>query len=107
MKNLLLTLVLLITTVAMTACQQVQNDAEIKGQTIYFGGDILTMEGNSPTYAEALVEHNGRIAYVGTKADAFDQFGKDADIVDLEGKTLLPGFLDGHGHIYNTGLVSL
>lgn len=40
------------------------------GGTLYYNGDILTMEGDIPTYVEALVEQNGRIAFTGTLRDA-------------------------------------
>ena len=67
-------------------------------QTIYYGGDIVTMDGDKPEYVEAVVEKNGRIVFVGRKADAFAQFKKNSFEVDLEGKTMFPGFLDPHGH---------
>ena len=37
---------------------------------IYYGGDILTMEGDSATYAEAVAVKNGNIVFTGSKADA-------------------------------------
>ena len=67
-------------------------------QTIYYGGDIVTMDGDKPVYVEAVVEKNGQIIFVGKKAEAFNQYKENSFEVDLEGKTLLPGFLDPHGH---------
>jgi len=75
--------------------------------TVYFNGDILTMEGDRPAYVEALVERGGIIAFAGSLADAWKIAGARPDSFDLEGKTLLPGFIDGHGHLYNTGFFSL
>jgi predicted amidohydrolase YtcJ len=57
------------------------------------------MAGNTPQYAEALVVRDGRIAFVGGDADALERAGADAATVDLRGRTLLPGFIDAHGHI--------
>ena len=74
--------------------------------TIYFGGDILTMEGEEAQFAEAVVQQNGKIAFVGTLEDAQEQFPK-AGKKDLQGKTLLPGFIDGHGHLYLTGFYNM
>jgi hypothetical protein len=68
------------------------------GSTIYYGGDILTMAGESPKYVEALVVREGKIIYVGNKAGAMKSAGTDTKLVNLQGKTLLPGFIDGHGH---------
>jgi predicted amidohydrolase YtcJ len=71
-------------------------------EVIYVNGDILTMEGDVPTYAQALVEKGGLIAFVGTRAEAARAF-PTAQRRDLHGKTLLPGFIDAHGHLYLTG----
>ena len=71
--------------------------------TLYFGGDILTMAGPTPEYVEALVVRGGRIEFAGAKADAERRAGKAAESVDLGGKTLLPGFIDTHGHFIYFG----
>jgi hypothetical protein len=49
--------------------------------------------------AEALVVKNGKIIFVGTKDKASEFVGKSTRQINLEGKTLLPGFIDAHGHI--------
>ena len=67
--------------------------------TLYRGGDILTMAGPKPAYAEALVEKVGRILYVGPLAGAIKAAGGGARQVNLAGRTLLPGFIDAHGHL--------
>jgi predicted amidohydrolase YtcJ len=67
--------------------------------TLYSGGDILTMAGPKPAYAEALVEQDGRILYVGPLAGALKAAGGGARQVNLAGRTLLPGFIDAHGHL--------
>lgn len=71
--------------------------------TLYSGGDILTMAGAQPTYAEALVERGGRIVYVGALAGALKAAGTGARRVNLAGRTLLPGFIDTHGHFIYFG----
>ena len=70
--------------------------------TMYYGGDILTMEGEQPNYAEVLVTENGKIVYTSSKADAESKYGGAAK-VDLQGKTLAPGFVDGHAHFLAFG----
>ena len=72
-------------------------------QTMYYGGDILTMEGDEPTYAEALVQREGKIVFVGSKADAMKRFKGKAEEVDLGEKTLIPGFFDAHSHFHGFG----
>ena len=65
--------------------------------TLYFGGPIVTLE--EPQYAQALVERGGRIAYVGDREEAERLAGPGARRVDLEGRVLLPAFLDPHSHL--------
>ena len=69
--------------------------------TVYFGGDILTMVGDEPSYVEALVVKDGLIEFAGTAAEAMKIAGSGHKMVDLAGKTLLPGFIDGHAHFAN------
>ncbi len=66
--------------------------------TIYHGGDILTMDGNKPSYVQTVVENNGKIIYIGDKKTALEKFQDKARIIDLKNKTMLPGFIDGHSH---------
>ncbi|MBL0709665.1 MAG: amidohydrolase [Colwellia sp.] len=72
-------------------------------QTLYFGGDIITMQGDKPQYVEAVIERDGKIIYVGDKAKAISSskksnFSGKTNEIDLQGNTLLPGFVDPHGH---------
>ena len=71
---------------------------QVVADTIYVGGDIVTINDVQPT-AEALAVKGGRILAVGARADVESAHKGDATkIVDLAGKTLLPGFLDSHSH---------
>ena len=65
--------------------------------TLYFGGPIVTLE--EPQYAQALVERGRRIAYVGDREEAERLAGPGARRVDLEGRALLPAFVDPHSHL--------
>ena len=103
-------------------------------KTVYFGGDIITMEpdgspqhGKSPDgqpygglphdgqsqsrQPQAVLVEDGIIRYVGTKKEAVRLAGGGASMVDLVGAALLPAFIDSHSHITafaNTlGLVDL
>lgn len=66
--------------------------------TVYYGGDIVTMAGDTPQYAEAIVIRDGKIEFVGESGEAMKIAGKGHEMVNLEGKTLLPGLIDGHAH---------
>lgn len=82
------------------------NTSDANAAILYWNGDILTMEGETATYAEAVVAEKGTIAFVGPLNEAKAHF-KNARMHDLRGATLLPAFLDGHGHMFSVGLVSM
>jgi predicted amidohydrolase YtcJ len=75
--------------------------------SMYYNGDILTMEGDSATYAEALVVKDGKILFVGTKDEAMKAAGEGHQMIDLKGQTMLPGFIDAHGHVFASGIQAL
>jgi predicted amidohydrolase YtcJ len=66
--------------------------------TVYFNGDILTMEGDKPQYVEAVLVKDGKIAFVGNMQDALSRAGANPSLQDLKGKTMLPSFIDAWGH---------
>ncbi len=81
-------------------------NAQQVADVLYHGGRILTMAGDEPAYVEALAVKDGRIAFTGAKDHALAMRGEATTVVDLEGKALLPGFIDGHGHYINSLLVA-
>lgn len=98
------TLLLLFVSMLVVSCTI--STKEISTSTtarIYHHGDIITMEGDSARYVEALVADSGRIVFVGSWQEALKKFPK-ATQQDLTGNTLLPGFLDSHGHAWMVGL---
>ncbi len=78
--------------------------------TLYFGGPIITMAGDAPETVEAVLVSGGKIEAIGTIA-SLKKRAKHANRVDLKGRTLLPGFIDAHGHAsfvgQNAGMVQL
>lgn len=91
--------------VAMAALGASNLSAQV-ADAIYRNGSILTMAGDRPTYVEALAVRNGEIAFVGDEEEALAMKGEATKVVDLGGKALLPGFLDGHSHYINSLLVA-
>ena len=67
--------------------------------TLFTGGPILTMGGDTPEYVEAVGVTDGIITFVGTASDAEQHTSAHTTRVDLAGRTLMPGFIDAHGHI--------
>jgi predicted amidohydrolase YtcJ len=99
-------LVLLIATALglITACSEHTTENITPADTIYSGGSILTMAGDQPEYVEALAVRDGKIVATGTTADVAQWQGHKTVAVDLQGKTLMPGFIDSHSHFFQTAL---
>ncbi|MCZ6782233.1 MAG: amidohydrolase [Proteobacteria bacterium] len=77
------------------------------GPRLYLGGPILTMDAND-TVAEALAVEGDRIVAVGDEAELRAWTEREgAEVVDLAGRALLPGFIDAHGHFPGEGLTAL
>ncbi|WP_425079688.1 amidohydrolase [Ruegeria denitrificans] len=81
-------------------------NAQDVADTIYTGGPILTINDEVPT-AEAVAVKDGRILSVGALTDVMAQQGEGTEIFDLDGRTMLPGFVDSHGHVVFGGLQAL
>jgi len=66
--------------------------------TLYHNGTLLTMAGDEPSFAEALIEENGKIVFVGKLAEARERAPEHAVDFDLGGATLMPGLIEPHLH---------
>jgi hypothetical protein len=76
-------------------------------RTVYIGGPVLTMDAED-RIVEGLAVEGDRIAAVGNAEQLrawADEHG--AEVVDLRGQALLPGFIDAHGHFPGEGLYAV
>lgn len=80
--------------------------AQQTADTIYSGGAILTMEDDAPR-AEAVATADGRILAVGDLSEVLRHQGDGTLMVDLQGRAMVPGFVDAHGHVTAIGLQAL
>lgn len=69
----------------------------------FINATVITMDADN-TIAEAVLVEDDRILAVGSNAEILDLVTEDTRIQDLSGKTLLPGFIDAHGHFPGSGL---
>jgi predicted amidohydrolase YtcJ len=92
---------LLLTTVAAFSA-----DAEsLRADSVLLNGQVLVFKGperndgtGRPEFAEALAIRDGRIAFIGTSADARKHAGPKTAVTDLNGRMVMPGIVDGHFH---------
>src|SRR5699024_722185 len=64
---------------------------------ILMNGNIITMNEKTPS-AEAVAVKGDKIIFVGAKEGAQSYKDKSTKIVDMNGKTLMPGFIESHAH---------
>lgn len=75
-------------------------------QKVFVNGMVITMDEERPT-AEAVLIENNSIRQVGTKDEVLQGAKPGAKIIDLKGRTLMPGFMDAHGHFITTAMAQL
>lgn len=69
---------------------------------IFINGIVYTMDKNN-TISEAVAVKDNKIVKVGTTEEILALKGDNSQIIDLEGKALVPGFNDSHMHLVNYG----
>ena len=69
---------------------------------IFVNGHVLTMDA-SGTIAEAVSVRDGRIEAIGRSEALLEAADDQTLVVDLRGRTLMPGFVDAHGHFPGSG----
>ena len=67
------------------------------GTILFHNGKIITME-NDHQYPEAVYIENGIIKSIGKYDILKNEIISSTQIIDLKGKTLMPGFIDSHTH---------
>ena len=75
----------------------------MSGPLVLTNANIITMD-SAGTRAGALAMDRGRLVRVGAEHDFTDLLTEGWPVLDLEGKTVLPGFIDSHQHMMLTGL---
>jgi len=71
-------------------------------KTAFINGKVFTANDNQP-YAEAVVVEGGLIKFVGSTNKANKYIDDQTEVIDLQGKLMLPGFIDSHLHFISGG----
>jgi len=74
----------------------------VGSRLIFVGGTILTM--SEPETVDAMYIKDGVIQLVGSEADVLTASGGEAEIINLEGATVMPGLIETHTHPIATAL---
>jgi predicted amidohydrolase YtcJ len=87
-------------------CLALPGLAQDVADQIWAGGPIITVNDKAPR-AEAIAVKDGKILAVGNHDDIMKYEGAKTEVHDLQGRALLPGFVDAHGHAFMIGLQAL
>lgn len=68
---------------------------------IFYNGVVLTMVSATPR-AQALAVKGGKILAIGEQGQVLGHQGSETKMVDLDGRALMPGFVDPHSHILSS-----
>ncbi len=75
-------------------------------ETLYVNANIYTMD-DAHRRADAMLVRGDVISALGTRQELEPRVGARGMIIDLEGRTVLPGLADAHGHITGLGAYAL
>jgi predicted amidohydrolase YtcJ len=89
---------LLIVGFGLIQCSEKKTPADL----IIKGGTIYTVEADNTT-VEAVAVKGDTIVYAGNLAGLSKYEGEQTKVIDLTGKTMTPGFIEGHGHFMGLG----
>lgn len=79
------------------------NDAPMNvADMVITNGNVVTVEQDQPN-VEAIAIVGDKIAAVGTTDEIAAWIGDNTEVIDLDGKTAIPGFIEGHGHYTSYG----
>lgn len=89
---------IILVALVMLSCGKKQVPADM----IISGGTIYTVDDTNPT-VEAVAVSSGKIVFVGSAAEVEKYKGDQTQMIDLQGQTMTPGFIESHGHIMGLG----
>lgn len=73
-----------------------------KADLVVFNGPIYTVNEEQPQ-VEAVAVVDGKISFVGSQIEARKLIGDSTEVIDLQGKTMTPGLIEGHAHLMGIG----
>ena len=84
--------------IVVTACARIAPTTQPIADAVLINSKVYTVNQDQP-WAQAVAMSNGEIVYVGDDSGVKAWIGNDTQVEDLQGKFLLPGFVDAHSHL--------
>ena len=83
-------------------CTSAEKSAADNAELVINNAKIYTVNKNQPE-AEAIAVKGGKIVFVGSNSDVKKYIGDSTEVIDAKGQFVMPGFIEGHGHIHGLG----
>jgi predicted amidohydrolase YtcJ len=93
----LIAFLFILTVIVTTSCNRTP-----EADMVILGGKIYTVTDSQPL-VEAVAVINGKIAFAGSEKEGRAYIGEKTKVIDLKGKIMTPGIIEGHGHIMGVG----
>lgn len=81
------------------SCNQ---ETKVTADMVLTNGQVYTVNKSMPN-AEAVAVKDGKILFVGSNAEVEKYIGDSTQKIDCKGQFVMPGFIEGHGHIHGLG----
>lgn len=91
--------------IVLVAILQVIGDSNA-ADLVLINGHIVTVDDDNPT-AQAIAIREGKILALGSDTDIDEFVGLRTEVIDLDGQTAIPGFIEGHAHFTGVGEAQL
>ncbi|MCA0383150.1 MAG: amidohydrolase [Bacteroidetes bacterium] len=91
-----------LSTICLLAVMAIACSQSPKADLVIQHADVYTVD-SARSKAQAVAVKDGRIVFVGSDADVAAWIGSNTEVIDAKGAFLMPGFIEGHGHIHNLG----
>jgi len=88
--------------IGLLFCASCSNPKKEAATLLIYGGPIYTVD-TTQTMVEAVATKGNKILFAGNLADAEAFKTETTEIIDLQGKTMTPGLIEGHGHFMGLG----
>ncbi len=95
-------IVIALAALGLLAVNGTRPEAQTAADVVFKNGNVYTVNSSQPK-AEAVAVKADRIVFVGSNVEAQRYVGKNTRVVDLQGKTVVPGMTDAHQHLPGVG----
>ena len=97
-KTLTFNIILIISILVLASCSNNKKTADL----ILTNGNVITVDKQN-TIVEAIAISGDSIMAVGSTKQLTELVGEETKVINLKGKTVIPGFIDSHAHLIGTG----